>query len=288
MPKDFQKWLKESKRIIGSNNPLGINDAGYPSAPDVEEGEDLPIQNAGDIIVGSIGTVVGYTDLLSGLSGAGGNGIVLSNSGGAGGWQAGWTNDTFSDGSGGVTWANNAWIKADLGEATRIGRFRMTTDQWGNNGPDTDLFLESSDDNSTWVTRWQMSIDGPAWSQNNVGTNFANVGGPKYRDTGLVTMDTSFNARYWRFRGTGGGSGNPWTIGGVSLYEAITEGSGQPEALPGPPTKRLLGFDPAVGYPSWLAPAAANPDTSGANLATVEAEVNELKALLRAHGLLSS
>ena len=42
-----------------------------------------------------------------------------------------------------------------------------------------------------------------------------------------------------------------------------------------------------VTVPARLAPGAANPDTTGATLAALETEVNELKALLRAAGILT-
>ena len=265
----------------------------------------LGLTAAGDLVYGGAGTPTGFADVLAGLSGAGAGSVVLSTSSGAGGWAAGWTDGSPIAGSGGgCTWGSGAWLKADLGAGVRIGRFRMTWDAWGNNGPDTDLILESSDDNATWTTRWQWTVDGPVPAlvlDTGTGWTFGD-----YRDTGVIELPQPITARYWRFRGLGGGGGNPWTCGVVQLDEVETVGAGNPERLAAPATSpRLLAYDGSAGAPAWKAPAAANADTAaGAGIAVNDAsatlvtrltehnalvtEVNELKATLRAFGILAS
>lgn len=234
-----------------------------------------PMDAPGELTYGGAGTPTGYVDLLAGLSGAGSGGTVLSTSAGAGGWQAGWTNGTPADGSGGPTWASGAWLKADFGAGVRVARFRYTGDAWQNNGPDTDLILESSDDNATWVTRWQMSVDGPAWSTVlDTGTGWA-FG--DYRDTGLIQLPQPITARYWRIRGLGGGGGNPWGIGIVQLDRVATVGAGNLTVLDPPPTApRVLTYDGPAGAPKWAAPQAAEADLG----ATAGIAVNDASATL--------
>jgi len=45
--------------------------------------------------------------------------------------------------------------------------------------------------------------------------------------------------------------------------------------------------DGIVTVPTWGTPGTANPDTTGATLAALETEVNQLKALLRTAGILA-
>lgn len=245
---------------------------------------------AGDLEYGGQGSPTGYLDLLAGLSGAGSGATVLSTNAGAGGWQAGWTNGTLTAASGGQTWTSGAWLKADFGSGKRIARFRMTSDGWANNGPDTDLILESSDDNVSWTPRWQMTVDGPAWATVlNTGSGWVFPATTGYRDTGLIVLPQPITARYWRIRGLGSGGGNPWNIGGIQLDQVTTVGAGNPSRLAAPPTSpRVLAYDGPTGAPTWKAPGTANADTSGATLVQLETEVNELKALLRAFGILAS
>lgn len=279
---NFITQIKGSANQIPSLNSNGKVPKGQIDSDYI----DNPMTAAGDLIYGGAGTPSGFVDVLAGLSGSGGGGVSLSTSAGAGGWQAGWTNGTPTAGNGGPTWNNNAWLKADLGAATLIGRFRYTGDAWGNNGPDQDLILESSDNNSDWTVRWQMTVDGPTWSTV-LDTGSGWVFGD-YRDTGLIVLPQPVRARYWRIRGTGSGSGNPWTIGLIQLdaVQVVADTEGNPTALAAPVTSpRLLGYD--AGAPMWRAPAAANADTSGATLGQLETEVNELKAVLRSFGIIA-
>lgn len=277
-----------------------------------------PLTAPGQMVYGGAGTPTGYTDLLAGLSGAGGGSTVLSSSAGAGGWHAGWTDGTPKAGSpSSFSVADGVWLRADFGAGKRIARFTLTQDQWANNAPDLDVALESSDDNVTWVRRWQRTVDGPAPTVRNDGSGWANPA-TNYQDYGTIDLPTPITARYWRlFAVDCGGGGNPWTIGQFSLWEVVTVGSGNQEVLDPPVTSpRLLAYDGPAGAPAWKAPGAANADTAATPAAsvgiavndasatlvptrtehealraaagTLEAEVNQLKALLRAFGILAS
>ena len=219
-------------------------------------GLDNPMTDEGDLIIGGGGST--FADLLAGLSGSGVGATVLSTNAGAGGWQSGWTDGTPTTGTGGPTWGSGAWIRADFGSAKDIRRFRMTTDGWENNGPKTDLFLESSPNNSTWTTRWQMSVDGPTWTNpsgasgwafNTAGSGPGGQGG--YMETGLIELPSVVSAQYWRVRGTGPGGGNPWGIGTVELYEETGIPGGVPERLAIGDPDDVLTVDPSTLRPSW-------------------------------------
>lgn len=162
-------------------------------------------------------------DLLAGLSGAGAGSVVLSTNQGAGGWLAGWTNGTPGVGDTGPTFSgNNAYLQVDFGSAVTIAGIAFTNDAWRNNGWDTDLYLQSSPDGTTWTERWRGSTNGPgvSYARDVPNAGWANVGDPPTGYSGWNgRLATPFSARYWRVRGVSGGSGNGWIIGQVSLYD---------------------------------------------------------------------
>lgn len=156
----------------------------------------------------------------------------------------------------------------DLVTPQRIGSYRYVQTQAGRQWAGTKLY--SSHDAIVWTER------------------DAHSPGVAYADTGVKQLAAPVLARYWAQVGTGLPTFGPVMVAEFQLFAVTTVGAGNPSRLASPGARRLLSFDPDNGAPQWLAPAAANPDTAGAILADVETELNQVKAALRAAGLLAS
>lgn len=224
-----------------------------------------PMTALGDLIYGGGGSPTGYANkALASLGascvthdGGGGNNVIDANDATTG----------SSVGSGGV----GSWFRIDLGSAKRIGRHRLVQGDRAGFSYTALYRVESSVDGVNWTTRQDnvVGIDG---------------------DGGYVELPVPITARYWRVYCLEAAHflGATWKVQTLAFDEVTTVGAGNPTRLPPPASRRVLTFDPDSSVPSWPAPAAANPDTSGATLVQLEGEVNELKSALRAAGILAS
>ncbi len=224
-----------------------------------------PMSDIGDMVIGGAGSSTGEYEAVSMVGAV----ATASSQTGAedpskaidGNEASGWV------GAGAVT---GSWLQVVLAEAKQIGRWRIRQGSG------------SFDFRRAAAYRLQYSSDGVSWVD-----AYNYTGGEFYDHT--LELPSPITSRIWRLLAHSS-TDSDWIVNVFELWSAETVGRGNQTRLaaPDPAERRVLIFDDGALVPAWLAPAAANPDTSGAVLADLETEVNQIKAALRAAGIIAT
>jgi hypothetical protein len=147
------------------------------------------------------------------------------------------------DGNEGTLWSSNSegtgriggWLKVDLGTAYTIASFRVYQSEPANHI--TSYKIQSSTNNTDWADRY-VTTSGPT-------------------DSAITALDTSENARYWRWYIVDAGSSGMALVYTFSLFDAVV------------PTRLAVGSDNYVmrvsgTLPNWEAEFDATAPTTQA------------------------
>lgn len=194
-------------------------------------------------------------------------------------------NDATWNGASGFA-GSTCKIDFGAGNPQRIGKYRIVQND-----------VEGGGARRASHVRLEYSFDGATWYT--ADDSLTSV----FTDSGQIVLAAPVSARFWRaYCVTAGGW--DWSLRTFDLWEVTTVGAGNQTALAGPTDALLLGYNPGLSVPAWLAREAAvaapaatvGIDVAAAGPAQVALKteldnvvgvVNAIRAALTAHGITS-